>query len=66
MITVTFYAPTNIGRRIQDNVKRFDGRFVGNPFEMFNGQSQYAISFEDGDNYRKFSACTEIVQQPWF
>ena len=66
MITSTFYAPTKLGRKIQDQVKQHGGWFESNPLEMFNEKSQFVISFDDGSNYRKFSACTQIIQQPWF
>ena len=66
MITITFYAPTRQGRLIQDLVKRYDGRFVYNPFPMFNNESKFDISFEDGYNYKMFSICQQITEQPFY
>ena len=37
MMTVTFYAPTILSRRVQDQVKQCGGWFECNPYAMFYG-----------------------------
>lgn len=66
MITITFFAQTTQGRTIQKLVGRYDGRFVRNPIDMFYGQSQYCISFEDNRNCNLFSVCQQIINQPFY
>ena len=66
MITATFYAPTKLSRRVQDNVKRHGGWFDVNPLPLFNHKSLFTVSFDSGGAYNPFAACIEIIQQPYF
>ena len=65
MTTLTFYAPTRFARYVQNLVKKYDGRFVHNPLDMFQGDSQFKISFEDIVNCNKFTARYYILNQPF-
>lgn len=63
---LTFYAKNSNLVRIQNLVKKFDGRFVRNPFDMFKGMSQLEISFEDSHKCNEFSNRLYITEQPFF
>lgn len=64
---VSFYAKLKNNRRIQVLVGKYNGRYVKNPFHTFNEQVQLEIEFDDatGGDYRRFSACTTILDQPY-
>lgn len=62
--TVTFYAPSKFARYVQDNVKRYDGRFVRNP-NLTLDRGWFEVSFEDSSNYNKFMVRTDILNEPW-
>ncbi len=64
MIIVTFYAPTKFARKVQDLVKKYDGRFKGNPYLGLE-RTWFEVSFEDSDNYNKFGRRVDIFNQPW-
>ena len=66
MITISFYSPFKNARRIQILVMKYDGRFVANPYEVYGTTNGFfKITFEDGMNYRKFSACHQLLEQPF-
>ena len=61
---MTFYSKIS-PVAIQQLVKRFDGRFVFNPYLQFKDYA-YKISFDDVDNANKFSLMEHIMTQPFF
>lgn len=68
MITVTFYASTKNCRRVQKLVGECGGYFRVNPLHTVNGRTLFDVSFDDVNShkYPKFSACTLIIEQPYF
>lgn len=64
--TVTFYTKNNNLVRIQNLVKKYDGRFVHNPLDMYTGESQLKISFEDSHNCNNFMTRQYITKQSYF
>ena len=63
--TVSFYAPTKFSRYVQLAVMKHNGRFERNPYEMFNNDSRFEISFGDVQDLNKFMARVHILNQPW-
>ncbi|MCK4829043.1 hypothetical protein KA005_75670, partial [bacterium] len=61
-----FNIATNKLQMLQKLVKRFDGRFLFNPSELFGGKSSVGLSFDDVRNYNKFSLMKFIIEQPFF
>lgn len=50
---------------VQRLVKRFDGRFVGNPINYNTGKSLITLTFDDINNSNKFSLFNYILSQPF-
>lgn len=63
---MTFYTKTNLLWAIQRLVKKYDGRFVYNPYEVFGGKSRVTISFDDVHNANKFNRMVYITEQRYF
>ena len=64
---MSFYAKTNLLWVIQRLVKKYDGRFVCNPYALyFNDKSRVTISFENIENANKFNRMVSITEQPYF
>jgi len=53
---------------IQNLVKRYDGRFISNPFSIgYNPyRYNYNISFDDIDNANKFDLMKYITEQSFY
>ncbi len=64
MVT-TFWHSVKQLRRVQDLVKRYDGRFVHNPLVM-RDTALVEISFDDIHNGNMFSLMRHILQQKFF
>lgn len=62
---MSFNIKTNLLWLIQRLVKRYDGRFVYNPFQLFGGKSRVVISFEKIENANKFNVMLVICEQPY-
>jgi len=65
MITASFYHNTTQLRLLQDLVKRYDGRFLCNPF-IIGERARVTLSFDDGRNYQRFSCMCNIIQQKYY
>lgn len=62
-VTVTFSAPTHLSRKVQNLVKKYDGRFEYNPLVLFK-YTRFSISFEN-ENVNKFMNMVDILNQPY-
>ena len=63
---MSFKVNTNILRTIQQLVKKYDGRFIGNPYPAYNDKSRVTISFDNVENANKFDKMLNICVQPYF
>jgi len=64
MTTLTFYNHWRFARTIQLLVMKYDGRFIGNPYDPVFGKTMFKVSFEN-NNASKLMLMSHILNQPW-
>lgn len=65
-MTMTHWSKTRNIVFTQRLVKRFNGRFVGNPIDYKRtGKSLITLTFDDVNNANKFSLFDHILMQPF-
>ncbi len=62
---MSFWAAPRDLRIVQNNVKRFDGRFVCNP-HIIGKRAHVVVSFDNMEDARQFSLRCTIMDQPFF
>lgn len=62
---MSFYTPVTNLVRMQNLVKRYDGRFKCNPLPI-GERAKVDLSFEDAHNANRFSLLLHITEQKFF
>jgi hypothetical protein len=62
---MSFWTKTSLLPRVQQFVRRTDGRFKGNPIDI-GERALTVLTFTDCNNANRFSLLLRIAEQPYF
>ena len=62
---MSFYSKTKNLKHVQNLVKRYDGRFLYNPF-VIGEQANVVLTFDNMNNANKFNLMNYITEQLFF